>query len=80
MDIKVRTQTEVSLIDCSRKDIGVSGKGLKYVVASEGDKVQVLGEYNDEKRALEIIDQIERNIEASLDKNKSGIVIQMPKE
>ena len=80
MDIKVRTQTEVSLIDCSRKDIGVSGKGLKYVVASEGDKVQVLGEYNDEKRALEIIDLIEKLIETSLDKNKSGIIIQMPKE
>ena len=80
MDIKVRTQTEVSLIDCSRKDIGISGKGLKYVVASEGDKVQVLGEYNDEKRALEIIDQIEETIKSSMKANKNGIVIQMPKE
>lgn len=80
MDIKVRTQTEVSLIDCSRKDIGISGKGLKYVVASEGDKVQVLGEYDDEKRALEIIDQIEETIKSSMKANKNGIVIQMPKE
>lgn len=80
MDIKIRTKTKVSLIDCSRKDIGISGKGLKYVVASEGEKVQVLGEYEDEKRALEIINQIEATIEESLKNNKTGIVIAMPEE
>lgn len=84
MDIKVRTQSKVSLIDCSRKNIGIFGRKaneeLNYVVANEGEKVEVLGEYDDEKRALEIINQIERLIEDSLDKNKSGIIIQMPEK
>jgi len=84
MDIKVRTQSKVSLIDCSRKNIGIFGRKaneeLNYVVANEGEKVEVLGEYDDEKRALEIINQIEKLIEDSLNKNKSGIVIQMPEK
>lgn len=83
MDIKIRTKTKVSLIDCSRKNIGVYGRQankLNFVVASEGEKVEVLGEYDDEKRALEIINQIEEIIEKSLDNNKSGIVITMPEK
>lgn len=83
MDIKVRTKTKVSLIDCSRKNIGLYGRKaneLNFVVASEGEKVEVLGEYEDEKRALEIIDQIEKIIEKSLEKDKSGVVIQMPEK
>lgn len=84
MDIKIRTKTKVSLIDCSRKNIGIYGRKpngeLNFVVASEGEKVEVLGEYDDEKRALEIINQIEEIIEKSLDQNKAGVVISMPEK
>ena len=80
MDIKIRTKQKVSLIDCSRKDIGISGRGLKYVVASEGEQVQVLGEYKDEERALEILENLQNIIKKSLDEGLKGIVIQMPEE
>lgn len=84
MDIKIRTKTKVSLIDCTRKNIGIYGRkpneDLNFVVASEGEKIEVLGEYEDEKRALEIINQIEATIEESLKNNKTGIVIAMPEK
>ena len=68
MDIKVRTKTKVSLIDCTHKNIGIYGKRpqgeLNYVVASQGDKVEILGEYESEKRATEVLELIELSIEA----------------
>ncbi len=82
MDIKVRTKTKVSLIDCTHKNIGIYGKSiqgeLNYVVASQGDKVEILGEYESEKRAEEILNAIQQTIENGFKQNKSGIIIQMP--
>ena len=84
MDIKVRTKTRVSLIDCTHKNIGLYGKSvqgeLNYVVASQGDRVEILGEYKNEERARRILNQIQAAIEMAFDKEKHGIIIQMPQE
>lgn len=84
MDIKVRTKTKVSLIDCTHKNIGIYGKRpqgeLNYVVASQGDKVEILGEYESEERAAQILNQIQTAIERAFEIEKKGIVIQMPEE
>lgn len=81
MDIKVRTQSEISLIECTRKNIGLYGKKvneLNYIVANQGDKVEVLGMYKDEKEATEILNSIQIAIEEGFKHNKPGIIIQMP--
>lgn len=82
MDIKIRTRTKVSLIECTRKNLGLYGKSasgpLNFVVAAEGDRVEVLGEYDTQLRAKEILDLIEDQIENALKRGISGIVIQMP--
>lgn len=84
MDIKVRTKTKVSLIDCTHKNIGIYGKRpqgeLNYVVASQGDKVEILGEYESEERATEILNHIQGAIERAFKNEKKGIIIDMPEE
>lgn len=84
MDIKIRTKQRVSLIECTKKNLGIYGRKpgqeLNYVVASEGERVEVLGEYKDEKRALEILENLQDIIEKSLNEGLNGIVIQMPEE
>lgn len=82
MDIKVRTQTGVSLFDCTHKNIGLYGKNIKselnYIVAGEGTQIEVLGQYENEERAEEILNAIQQAIENGFKQNKSGIIIQMP--
>lgn len=84
MDIKVRTKTKVSLIDCTHKNIGIYGKRpqgeLNYVVASQGDKVEILGEYESEKRATEVLELIELSIDQAFKLKEKGIIIHMPEE
>ena len=84
MDIKVRTKTRVSLIDCTHKNIGLYGKSvqgeLNYVVASQGDRVEILGEYKNEERAKRILNQIQAAIERAFENEKNGIIIEMPEE
>lgn len=84
MDIWIRTQSKVSLINCTRKNIGLYGKSingeLNYVVAADKDKIEVLGEYKDEERANEVLDQIENVMDDMILHNIPATVIQMPKE
>lgn len=81
MDIKIKTQTGISIIDCTRKNIGLYGKNVKvlnYVVASQGDKVEVLGEYETEEDAQKVLDVILETIDNAYRKELSGIIIFMP--
>ena len=82
MNIKIKTRTGVSLIDCTNKDIGLynkTGKDLRYIVAY-GTNIQVLGEYETEKRSQEILDAIEGIIDNAYKKDCTGIIIEMPQE
>ncbi len=82
MDIKIRTKTKVSLIDCTRKSLGLYGKSingeLDCIAATSGERIEILGKYENEARAQEVLDQIQEIIETGLRGKKNGIIIQMP--
>lgn len=83
MNIKIKTKTGVSLIDCTNKDIGIYGqtsKNLNIIVAYEGTRPQVLGIYESEQRAQEILDEIEQVIDKGYEKGCTGIIIKMPEK
>lgn len=83
MNVKIKTKTGISLIDCTNKDIGLynqTGKDLQFIVAYEGTRPQVLGTYESEKRAQEILDEIEEVIDRGYKQGCSGIIIKMPKK
>ena len=81
MDIKVRTQFKEFLIDCTHKDIGLYAQlgELKNIVAL-GKNVQVLGKYETEQRAEEILNSIQFAIEYGFKKQFNGIIIKMPEK
>lgn len=81
MDIKIRTQFKEFLIDCTHKDIGLYAQAgeLKNIVAL-GNNVQVLGKYETEKRAEEILNSIQIAIEDGLKRQSNGIIIEMPEK
>lgn len=81
MDIKIKTKEGFFLVDCTHKDIGLylqNGK-LNNIVAF-GNNVQILGKYETETRAKEILDDIQNAIENGLKKQFSGIIIEMPSD
>lgn len=81
MDIKIRTQFKEFLIDCTHKDIGLYAQTgeLKNIVAL-GNNVQVLGKYETEKRAEEILNSIQIAIENGFKRQSNGIIIEMPEK
>ncbi len=81
MDIKIRTQFKEFLIDCTHKDIGLYAQmgSLNNIVAF-GNKLQVLGKYETEKRAEEILNSIQIAIEDGFKRQSNGIIIEMPEK
>lgn len=87
MLIKIKTQEDVGLIDCTYKDILITGAGYKTIAAiSENGRAQTLGIYKDTEEALKVLKTIETAIEFQqnadiLTKNFNSIlIIKMPEE
>lgn len=83
MDIKIRTKTGVSLVDCTRKNLSLYGQkatGELNSIVAIGDRMEVvqLGEYETEKRAMEVLNLLEAVIDRGLKTKETGIVIKMP--
>lgn len=81
MDIRIVDEHNVSMVDCTNKDIILyarkSTQPLTCVAAFDGQRVQILAEGNTEEDAEKILMKIEQIIDDGYKKNKSGVVIQL---
>lgn len=81
MDIRVRSQSKAKLADCSGKDIMLGGKLTELnqiIIKDYVGGVEILGIYENMKRAEEVLDMIQESIEFGYRKQSTGIVINMP--
>lgn len=76
MDIKIRTQNEMMLVDLANREIGVTGTNI--AIFNGNCALISLGAYESEEECLKILDIIEEEIEEGYEENKSGIIIEMP--